>query len=147
MRQFEFAYYRLNGDANISRCYRTLYTFLGNSTIHLIDCNAKLKGNLFKARNAHKILRYEKISDFFNSNQDAQIIIFERNGKLNFDEFSESHLLKQRIIIFIGEGNPLFPLSKYQDLLRIKITTNKDLLIIGSAITALISYKLNKWNK
>jgi len=133
----EFGYYKQKDGKSLNRCYRTIYTLVGNTTIHLIDCS-EISGNLFSAKDKLTVKRYNALDEFMQRNQHKRIVFFEVNGKKSFEEFYPD----DNMIIVIGGKSVTLP--KYHDSYRI-ITKNK-LCLIDCVVTALVGYKYAERN-
>jgi tRNA(Leu) C34 or U34 (ribose-2'-O)-methylase TrmL len=93
---------------NLNRCYRTC-EFFGISNINLVDCNATLSGNLFKATNRVLV---DTVRDL---PEEEGTCYFETDGDIPVNEFDFKGI---RNLCFGGESNNI---PKNKNVYRIVI--------------------------
>lgn len=133
----EFAFFRLNRDSNLGRIYRTIWTLCGPTTIHLIECEAKLAGNHFSARGKLALSRYTTREDFLEKIGHKNIIAFEKGGHPTYDNSPAD------IYLFGGENMTLrqtaWPMATFQSL-----RTKNELCLLAEVAVAVVAYGQNQ---
>ncbi len=143
MVQIEIAYFKMNSDGNLTRCYRTIWTLYGTTTIHLISSQSQLrKRYLFSAKDKHLIIQYDNLSTFFAENTNKQIIIFETNGKKYLSNFEKDKIKKDTIILLFGGESVTIPIKLHQRFNRYKIETANRLCLINDVVTGIALYTI-----
>ena len=141
MIKIEVAYHRMNSDGNLTRCYRTIWSLCGATTIHLVSSKAQLrKRYLFSAKDKHSIIQYRDLSSFFATNKNKQIIIFETNGKKGLSEFKKDNIRKDVIVLLFGGESDTIPLKPYRGYNRYRIETANRLCLINDVVTGITLY-------
>jgi len=139
--KIEVAYHYMNSDGNLTRCYRTIWSLCGATTIHLVSSKAQLrKRYLFSAKDKHSIIRYRDLASFFVANKNKQIIIFEVNGKKGLFEFKKSSIKKDVVVLLFGGESDTIPLRPYQEYDRYRIETANRLCLINDVVTGIALY-------
>ncbi len=149
----ELAYHKMNSDGNLTRCYRTIFTMIGPTTIHLIDSNCQLRDkHLHSAKNAHEIKRYSTEDVFWKANEEKEHIIMEVNGKEPIQKIQNhiQSLIWQKsppdIIVHFGGENEHLPVRKapYKGLPRFKIETTNRLPFINDVVTGIVLHEITR---
>lgn len=104
-RTADIAMYQLHRDSNLGRIYRTIWTLCGQSTIHLIDCDAELTGNLYSATGRLTTVRYPDRECFMDAVGGRSIVAFEKGS---YPVFDDRECLPD-ICLFGGESATLRP--------------------------------------
>lgn len=141
MIKIEVAYHRMNSDGNLTRCYRTIWSLCGATTIHLVSSKAQLrKRYLFSAKDKHSIIRYRDLSSFFMANKGKQTIIFEVNGKKGLSEFKKDCIKEDVVVLLFGGETDTIPLRSYQEYDRYRVETTNRLCLINDVVTGIALY-------
>jgi hypothetical protein len=140
-RKIEMAIAKHNGrGGNLNRNYRTLYSLVGNSRIHLIDSTAKLKGNLYSAKDAHELIYYDDMADFAQRNNfnDTVVLFFHRKAKLELYQL-QSFSASKKLLLYFEETYPLKGIEHIN--VRVDMVNNLELIscvILGIACNHLM---------
>lgn len=139
----EIAYHSMNSDGNFTRCYRTIYTMIGPTRIHMITCLCRLRGkHLHSSRGTHTVLWYGSEDEFWEGNHDAKHIIIEVNGEPL--KGIREHLGGDRVILHFGGESVTLPTRRppYDGLPRFKIPTERRLPLINDVVTGVVLYEV-----
>ena len=149
----ELAYHRMNSDGNLTRCYRTIFTMIGASTIHLIDSKCQLRDkHLHSAKGAHEIKRYDSEEEFWEACKGKEHIVIEVNGETPIQKIQE-HIMKvvwqkspPNIVLHFGGESVHLPVRKepYSGLKRFKIETTNRLPFINDVVTGIVLHEITR---
>lgn len=126
-------YFRKVG-RNLNRVYRTL-EFFGIKNMYLVECNTKIKGNLFKATGAVDLISLPNIPD------DLETVYLETDGIIALESFDFS---KIKNIVIGGESESL-PKSKLAYRVKINGVGKVSGLTVEAALS-IVLYELYKQN-
>lgn len=121
---------------NLNVAYRTC-EFFGVNKLQLCNCNAKLQGNLFKAKDRVELETIEKMPTGDN------VVYFETNGKLSIDDVDWSKI----DTICIGGETKDFISKEFKEINKVKIKgygSVSGLTVVGALAIALNHIKNNK---
>ena len=128
-KEYKVALYKVGQNLNIA--YRTA-EFFGVSKLLLCECNAKLTGNLFQAKDNVEIEIVEEMPIGEN------VVYFETNGKLSMDDVDWSKI----DTICIGGETFDFINKKFKDIPKVKIQGFGK--VSGLTVSTALSIALNK---
>lgn len=144
----EFAYHKMNSGGNLTRCYRTIYSMIGPTIIHLINCQSVLrKKHLHSSNGQHQIIEYDNLEEFLFKNEGKDHIIIEVNGKRDlshlklYDDFIDG-----KTIFHIGGENEHLPVTKapWKYWPRYKVSMVNKLPLINDVITGMVCYEITR---
>lgn len=128
-KEYKVALYKVGQNLNIA--YRTC-EFFGVSKLLLCECNAKLTGNLFKAKDNVQI---ENIEDMPTGDN---VVYFETNGKLTMNDIEWSKI----DTICIGGETFDFINKKFKNIPKVKIIGHGK--VSGLTVSTALAIALNK---
>ena len=152
--RIDVAYHRMNSDGNLTRCYRTIFTIIGATTIHLIDSKCQLRAkHLHSAKDSHTIERYSSEDEFWELQGDKEHIIIEINSSAQPIQGIKEYLKRmvwdrnpRKIIIHFGGENEHLPMQKapWNKYHRFKIETKNRLPFINDVVTGIVLHEIKR---
>lgn len=143
----ELAYHQMDSDGNLTRCYRTIYTLIGPTTVHLIDSACQIRAkHLHSSKDQIAVRRYETEAEFFEINSDANHIVIETNGRTPLKDIRDSISPDKTTILHFGGESVNLPTrgAPWSEFPRYRIDTENRLCLINDVVTGIVLYEITR---